>query len=231
MGDPTDAWYGLDPAFFESYVIPLANQLHACGMMDGSKVGNLVKNAKDNLEEWKKHGEAIVSQYVLERKRAKKKKTNRRASMCDSFSSADSLLSDLTDYDDYLSDDTDNLLLSDTLVRISNTSLVEGPRQKPQMARDASKLSKKSGSKSRKKSRLSHLSPKKPKKGRKKQEKTVPPPPLLSGVDFNQASRKGKSSRPRPSSAKESRKGKSRRRKSELASSRHSAADSKKGLS
>mmetsp|Transcript_27056 Transcript_27056/g.65651 ORF Transcript_27056/g.65651 Transcript_27056/m.65651 type:complete len:965 (+) Transcript_27056:272-3166(+) len=230
--DPTDTWFEADIQFFDFYVIPLAKQLVTCGVMDESKVENLLNNAIENRQEWEKHGERIVERYITDRSTPKREgKPQRRASM-DSVSSGGSAMSDLTDCDDLSACS----LLDTTFVKVSNSSLVEP--QKPRSSRSGrpskSKNQRRQSSKSPKKTRPSASSPKKTKKTKKK-GKMVGPPPLLNDAEIDQAAEgaavrktKGKSS---PQNTGESRKEKSQRRKSELVKRRHSVDSPRKGRS
>ncbi|CAJ1931014.1 unnamed protein product [Cylindrotheca closterium] len=230
--DPTDTWYEMDIKFFDFYVIPLAKQLIQCGVMDESKVQNLLNNANENRQEWEKHGKGIVNQYIAERNAPKKQgRAPRRASMCDSVSSGGSAMSDLTDCDNL----SISSLLDTTFAKVSNSSLMEP--QKPRSTRSATKASKKNqrrqSSKSPKTKRSSVSSPRKAKQTKKK-GKMVGPPPLLNDSEIDQAvagyaiKAKGKSSR---QSSGGRRRGKSQRRKSNDSKRRNSVDSPRKGLS
>ncbi|KAL3936122.1 MAG: hypothetical protein SGBAC_008490 [Bacillariaceae sp.] len=228
--DPTDTWYEGDIKFFDFYVIPLANQLIKCGVMDESKVENLLRNAKENRDEWAKRGKGIVEQYVIERSKPKQQSKPQRRGSMDSMSSSGSAMSDLTDCDDL----SVVSLLDTTFVKVSNSSLMEP--QKPRSSRSArvsKKTQRRQSSKSPRKNRASVTSPRKGKKTKKK-GKMIGPPPLLGDTEIAHAAEgaanktKGKS--PRQSTG-ESRKGKSQRRKSEFTKRRHSLDSPRKARS
>ena len=73
--DPTDGWYRGEFGFFDFYIIPLARKLLDCGVLERSKVENLLDNAIANRKEWEIQGEEIVRQYVAEMKIADVKET------------------------------------------------------------------------------------------------------------------------------------------------------------
>jgi len=246
--DPTDTWYEGDIKFFDHYIIPLAKQLIKCGVMDESKVENLLNNAQENREEWAKHGKGIVEQYVTDIKRPKKERRlhQRRGSIGDSsMTSVGSALSDLTDYDDLSACS----LLDNTFVKIPNKprSLRSPLASKKTQGRGSSRsIGEQQGSSKSlggrrgssrspgKKNRSSLSSPKRMKKS-KKREKMIGPPPLFNGDEVEKANeataskKEGKSSR---QSMGEVRKGKSAaRRKSELAPRRHNVDSPRKARS
>eukprot|EP00980_Cylindrotheca_fusiformis_P031572 scaffold26570_cov147-Cylindrotheca_fusiformis.AAC.1 len=94
--DPTETWFRGDLGFFNFYIIPLARKLLDCGVFDLSKAKNLLENAIENRNKWKKHGEKIVEEYVAERLGGPPlpPRPSRRASM-DSTGSTGSFFSDM----------------------------------------------------------------------------------------------------------------------------------------
>lgn len=61
--NPADFWFKGEIAFFESYVIPLANKLKECGVF-GVASTECLNYAVDNLSEWRKKGEMISAELV-----------------------------------------------------------------------------------------------------------------------------------------------------------------------
>jgi 3'5'-cyclic nucleotide phosphodiesterase len=61
--NPADHWYDGELAFFDQYVIPLANKLKSCGIFGVSSVEYL-DYAMQNRDDWKAHGRKIVEEYV-----------------------------------------------------------------------------------------------------------------------------------------------------------------------
>lgn len=243
--DPTETWYEGDIRFFDFYIIPLAKQLVTCGVMDESKVENLLNNARENREEWATHGKGMVEQYIKERSRPKETNMQRRGSMCDSVASGGSAVSDLTDYDDLSACS----LLDTTFAKIPNCS----QKVSTQSPGASKKKQRRASSKSPGKKNRSSLSSPKRTLRTKKKEKMVGPPPLLNDEEMGLAaevmakrhdtgeSRTDKSRRseggPRRHSMDSPRKGRPSKRKSDsssgkktaVGSTRHSSADGRRG--
>jgi hypothetical protein len=132
--DPTETWYRGDIGFFDFYIIPLAKKLVNCGVLDQRKAENLLNNAVANRNEWEKHGEEIVAQYIAERTAVKGPRSRGR-----SMDSKASFLSGMTDsgfspdgvslsHEEQLSQDR---IESKSSKRIEKPSSFKGSNKKP----------------------------------------------------------------------------------------------------
>ena len=63
--DPSINWYQGELAFFDYYIIPLAQKLKSCGVF-GVSSDEYLDYARQNRAEWEKKGEDIVKRLVME---------------------------------------------------------------------------------------------------------------------------------------------------------------------
>ncbi|CAJ1947125.1 unnamed protein product [Cylindrotheca closterium] len=62
--DPSSGWYGGELWFFDNWVVPLATNLKACGVLDIVSE-QLVKQAKSNRDRWETHGKEICEAMFI----------------------------------------------------------------------------------------------------------------------------------------------------------------------
>ena len=61
--DPSLGWYDGELWFFDNYIIPLANKLHACGVF-GVSYFEFLAYAQQNRREWETKGQGIVAEML-----------------------------------------------------------------------------------------------------------------------------------------------------------------------
>lgn len=88
--DPTDSWFDGDIGFFDFYIIPLAQKLVACGVLNNDKAQGLLNNAISNRKKWQLYGNNIVASYTEQIK-------DSRRSLVSLDKTVESALSDLSD--------------------------------------------------------------------------------------------------------------------------------------
>ena len=66
--DPKTFWYREELAFFDDFVIPLAQKLKECAVfgddVDGSSGDEFLNYALNNRREWKSKGRELIDNYV-----------------------------------------------------------------------------------------------------------------------------------------------------------------------